>query len=58
MSESGFGFVEGLFLVCGLAAIALVWFLAFRPSARRRMEDHGRIPFRDEEAGEGRNGQA
>jgi cbb3-type cytochrome oxidase subunit 3 len=55
MSEVAFGYVEGLFLLFGFAFIGAVWFLAFRPSARKRMEDHGRIPFRDDaEGGSGR----
>jgi cbb3-type cytochrome oxidase subunit 3 len=53
MSEAAFGAVEALFLLFGFAFIGAVWFLAFRPSARARMEEHGRIPFREEGSGEG-----
>ncbi len=48
MSEEAFGVVEALFLLVGFVFIGAVWFLAFRPSAKVRMEEHGRIPFRDE----------
>lgn len=60
MSEVAFGYVEALFLLFGIAFIGAVWFLAFRPSARERMRDHGMIPFRDEDEDSkgGRNGEA
>ncbi len=60
MSEAMIGYLEALFVVTGLVFILAVWVRTFRPSARRQMEEHGRIPFREDQPGcsEARDGTA
>ncbi len=49
MTEEMLGYAEGIFLLFAITLMSLLAWRAYKPSSRKTMEEHGRIPFLDED---------